>query len=103
MIAEPLMGAGGVILPPEGYFPSIQAVLDQYNIPLIADEVVTAFGRTGNAFGSETYEIKPTSMTIAKALSSDITRRECFRYGHGSWFYFICFRTKGVALSLIHI
>ena len=70
MIAEPLMGAGGVILPPEGYFPSIQAVLDQYNIPLIADEVVTAFGRTGNAFGSETYEIKPTSMTIAKALSS---------------------------------
>ena len=70
MIAEPLMGAGGVILPPEAYFPSIQAVLDQYNIPLIADEVVTAFGRTGNAFGSETYEIKPTSMTIAKALSS---------------------------------
>ena len=70
MIAEPLMGAGGVILPPEGYFPAIQAVLDQYNIPLIADEVVTAFGRTGNAFGSETYEIKPTSMTIAKALSS---------------------------------
>lgn len=70
MIAEPLMGAGGVILPPEDYFPAIQAVLDQYNIPLIADEVVTAFGRTGNAFGSETYEIKPTSMTIAKALSS---------------------------------
>ena len=70
MIAEPLMGAGGVILPPEGYFPAIQTVLDQYNIPLIADEVVTAFGRTGNAFGSETYEIKPTSMTIAKALSS---------------------------------
>ena len=70
MIAEPLMGAGGVILPPEGYFPSIQAVLEQHNIPLIADEVVTAFGRTGNAFGSETYEIKPTSMTIAKALSS---------------------------------
>ena len=70
MIAEPLMGAGGVILPPEGYFPAIQTVLDQYNIPLIVDEVVTAFGRTGNAFGSETYEIKPTSMTIAKALSS---------------------------------
>ena len=70
MIAEPLMGAGGVILPPKGYFPAIQDVLDKFNIPLIVDEVVTAFGRTGNAFGSETYEIKPTSMTIAKALSS---------------------------------
>ena len=70
MIAEPLMGAGGVILPPKGYFPAIQDVLDKFDIPLIVDEVVTAFGRTGNAFGSETYEIKPTSMTIAKALSS---------------------------------
>ena len=70
MIAEPLMGAGGVILPPKGYFPAIQSILDQYNIPLIVDEVVTAFGRTGNPFGSETYNIEPTSMTIAKALSS---------------------------------
>ncbi len=70
MIAEPLMGAGGVILPPEGYFPAIQAVLNKYDIPLIADEVITGFGRTGNAFGSETYDIKPTSMTLAKALSS---------------------------------
>ena len=70
MIAEPLMGAGGVILPPEGYFPAIQAILNKYDIPLIADEVITGFGRTGNAFGSETYEIKPTSMTLAKALSS---------------------------------
>ena len=70
MIAEPLMGAGGVILPPEGYFPGIQAVLNEYDIPLIADEVITGFGRTGNAFGSETYNIDPTSMTLAKALSS---------------------------------
>ena len=70
MIAEPLMGAGGVILPPEGYFPAIQAVLKKYNIPFIADEVITGFGRTGNPFGSETYDIKPTSMSLAKALSS---------------------------------
>jgi 4-aminobutyrate--pyruvate transaminase len=70
MIAEPLMGAGGVILPPKGYFPAIQAILKKYDIPLIADEVVTAFGRTGNPFGTETYDIQPTSMTIAKALSS---------------------------------
>ena len=68
MIAEPLMGEA--VLPPEGYFPAIQAVLNGYDIPLIADEVITGFGRTGNAFGSETYEIKPTSMTLAKALSS---------------------------------
>ena len=70
MIAEPLMGAGGVIMPPEGYFPAIQAVLKKYNIPFIADEVITGFGRTGNPFGSETYDIKPTSMSLAKALSS---------------------------------
>jgi 4-aminobutyrate--pyruvate transaminase len=70
MIAEPLMGAGGVILPPKGYFPAIQVILKKYDIPLIADEVVTAFGRTGNPFGTETYDIQPTSMTIAKALSS---------------------------------
>ena len=70
MIAEPLMGAGGVILPPEGYFPAIQAVLKKYNIPFIVDEVITGFGRTGNPFGSETYDIKPTSMSLAKALSS---------------------------------
>lgn len=73
MIAEPLMGAGGVILPPKGYFPAIQAILKKYDIPLIADEVVTAFGRTGNPFGTETYDIQPTSMTIAKALSSGYT------------------------------
>ena len=70
MIAEPFIGAGGVIIPPEGYFPKIQRVLDKYGIHLIDDEVICGFGRTGNCWGYETFSIKPSSMTIAKALSS---------------------------------
>ena len=70
MIAEPLMGAGGVIVPPKGYFSSIQNILSKYNIPLIDDEVVCAFGRTGNMWGAETFDMKPSSITIAKALSA---------------------------------
>ncbi|MEI9995764.1 MAG: aminotransferase [Rhizomicrobium sp.] len=70
MIAEPVMGAGGVILPPEGYFDAVVKVLARHGIPLIADEVITGFGRTGNWFGSATYGFEPDSMSIAKALSS---------------------------------
>ena len=70
MIAEPVMGAGGVIVPPEGYFDEIPRVLDRHGIPLIDDEVITGFGRTGNWFGCATYGFEPESMSIAKALSS---------------------------------
>ncbi|HEY4941542.1 MAG TPA: aminotransferase [Rhizomicrobium sp.] len=70
MIVEPVMGAGGVILPPDGYFDAIVAVLSRHGIPLIADEVITGFGRTGNWFGCGTYCFEPESMSIAKALSS---------------------------------
>ena len=70
LIAEPLMGAGGVILPPKHYFPKLQKVLDEYDIPLIDDEVICGFGRTGNYWGYETFDMKPASITIAKALSS---------------------------------
>jgi 4-aminobutyrate--pyruvate transaminase len=70
LIAEPLMGAGGVILPPATYFEKIQAVLQEYDVLLIADEVICAFGRTGNMWGSDTYELKPDIITCAKALSS---------------------------------
>lgn len=70
MIAEPLMGAGGVVLPPEGYWARIKPVLDQHGILFIDDEVVCAFGRTGRDFGCQTYNIEPTTMTMAKALSS---------------------------------
>ena len=69
-IAEPIMGAGGVIMPPASYFELIQAVLDKYEVLLIADEVITAFGRTGKMFGCETYGIRPDIITVAKALSS---------------------------------
>jgi L-2,4-diaminobutyrate transaminase len=69
-IAEPVMGAGGVVPPPEGYFQEIQAVLRKYDVLLIADEVITGFGRTGKWFASETYGIKPDIMTIAKGLTS---------------------------------
>ncbi|MBL8669635.1 MAG: aspartate aminotransferase family protein [Alphaproteobacteria bacterium] len=69
-IAEPIMGAGGVIVPPSGYFEKIQPILKKHDILLIADEVICGFGRTGNMWGSETLSIKPDIMTMAKALSS---------------------------------
>ncbi len=70
MIVEPLMGVGGVLLPPATYFQKIQAVLDKYDILLIDDEVITGFGRTGNVWGAQTFHMKPTTITAAKALSS---------------------------------
>ncbi len=69
-IAEPVQGAGGVIVPPETYWPEIQRICDKYEILLIADEVICGFGRTGNWFGSQTMNIRPDIMTIAKGLSS---------------------------------
>jgi 4-aminobutyrate--pyruvate transaminase len=69
-IAEPVMGGGGCIVPPTGYFEKIQAVLRRYDILMLADEVITGFGRTGNMFGSETFGIRPDMMTVAKALTS---------------------------------
>ncbi len=69
-IAEPIQGAGGVVIPPETYWPEIQRICDKYEILLIADEVICGFGRTGNWFGSQTMGIRPDIMTIAKGLSS---------------------------------
>ncbi len=69
-IAEPVQGAGGVILPPATYFDKVQAVLRKYDVLLIADEVICGFGRTGNMFGSQTYNLQPDIITMAKALSS---------------------------------
>lgn len=69
-IAEPIMGAGGVVIPPAGYFEKIQAVLKKYDIYFIADEVICGFARTGNMFGSQTFNMKPDSVSVAKALSS---------------------------------
>ncbi|ETW12179.1 aminotransferase [Roseivivax marinus] len=69
-IAEPVQGAGGVIVPPETYWPEVQKIVDKYGILLIADEVICGFGRTGNWFGSETVGIRPDIMTVAKGMSS---------------------------------
>ncbi|WP_134742257.1 aminotransferase [Nocardioides sp. 503] len=69
-IAEPLQAAGGVIVPPATYFPAIQAVLRKYDVLMIADEVVTGFGRTGEWFGSTTFGIEPDLMTVAKGITS---------------------------------
>ncbi|MCA8880084.1 MAG: aspartate aminotransferase family protein [Rhodobacteraceae bacterium] len=69
-IAEPVQGAGGVIIPPESYWPEVQAICDAHDILLIADEVVTGFGRTGEWWGSQRFGIRPDIVTTAKGLSS---------------------------------
>ena len=70
MFAEPVMGAGGVIVPPPTYFEKIQKVLKKYDVLLIADEVICGFFRTGNPWGSQTYAIQPDMLACAKALSA---------------------------------
>lgn len=70
MIAEPMMGVGGALIPPDTYFPKIQAVLDRYDILLIDDEVICGFGRCGNLWGAQTFHMQPTSISAAKAMSS---------------------------------
>ena len=70
MWAEPIMGAGGVIVPPKGYFPKIQAVLRKYDVLLAVDEVICGFHRTGNYWGSQTLDIQPDILICAKALSA---------------------------------
>ena len=69
-IAEPVIGAGGVIVPPRGYFPAVRALLEAHDILLIDDEVICGFGRTGHPFGAQAFDIVPDSISVAKALSS---------------------------------
>ena len=69
-IAEPIQGAGGVIIPPETYWPRVKEILARYDILFVADEVICGFGRTGEWFGSQYYDLKPDLMTIAKGLTS---------------------------------
>ncbi len=69
-IGEPLMGAGGVVVPPKGYWEKIQAVCRKYDVLVIADEVITGFGRTGHWFASQLYGIQPDFMTVSKQLTS---------------------------------
>jgi len=69
-IAEPIQGAGGVIIPPESYWPRVKEILARYDILFIADEVICGFGRTGEWFGSDYYDLEPDLMPIAKGLTS---------------------------------
>ncbi|WP_404294961.1 aspartate aminotransferase family protein (plasmid) [Microvirga sp. RSM25] len=69
-IGEPVLGTGGITPPPEGYWPAIQQVLKKYDVLLIADEVITGFGRVGSMFGSDHYGIEPDLITVAKGLTS---------------------------------
>ncbi len=69
-IGEPVLATGGIVPPPAGYWDKIQAVLDKHDVLLIADEVVTGFGRLGTMFGSDFYGIRPDLMTLAKGLTS---------------------------------
>ena len=69
-IAEPIQGAGGVIIPPETYWPHVQEIIDRYEILLIADEVITGFGRLGDWFASSVYQIKPDLISFAKGVTS---------------------------------
>ena len=69
-IAEPVMGAGGVIVPPRTYFPKIMAVCARHDVFVISDEVICGFGRLGTMFGCEKLGFKPQSISVAKALSS---------------------------------
>lgn len=69
-IAEPIQGAGGVIVPPNTYWPEIQRICNQYDVLLISDEVICGFGRTGNWFGCETYGYQPDLMTFAKGVTN---------------------------------
>ncbi len=70
IFAEPVMGAGGVLVPPASYFEKIQPILKKYDILFIVDEVICGFGRTGNMFGTQTYNLAPDMISLAKALSS---------------------------------
>lgn len=84
-IAEPVIGTGGIIPPPAGYWEEIQLVLKKFDILLIADEVVTGFGRTGYDFASHRYDIRPDLMTTAKGVSSGYLPLSCVIVGDPVW------------------
>jgi len=69
-IAEPVMGVGGVIVPPDDYFPLVRAICDKYEVLFIADEVITGFGRTGEWFALKHWNVKPDILSFAKAITS---------------------------------
>ncbi len=87
-IAEPVMGTGGVLPPPEGYFQAIHAVLDRYDVRLVADEVITGFGRLGAWFGSQLYGMQPDLILTAKGLTSGYLPLSAVLVGDKIWSVF---------------
>ena len=69
-VAEPIQGAGGVIIPPDSYWPEVQRICRQYDVLLVVDEVICGFGRTGHWFGSDLFGLKPDLMPMAKGITS---------------------------------
>lgn len=88
-IGEPVLGTGGIVPPPAGYWPAIQAVLERHDILLIADEVVTGFGRLGAMFGSDHYGMKPDLITSAKGLTSAYAPLSATIVGQRMWDVFV--------------
>ncbi|MCA0945082.1 aspartate aminotransferase family protein [Salipiger pacificus] len=84
-IGEPVLGTGGIVPPPEGYWPAIQEVLDKHDILLVVDEVVTGFGRLGSMFGSDHYGVKPDLITSAKGLTSAYAPLSASIVGQRMW------------------
>ncbi len=84
-IGEPVLGTGGIVPPPAGYWPAIQQVLDRHDILLVADEVVTGFGRLGSMFGSDHYGMKPDLITCAKGLTSAYAPLSATIVGNRMW------------------
>ena len=97
-VAEPVQGAGGVIVPPDSYWPEVQKICDAHDVPLVADEVICGFGRLGKWFGSERYGLRPKLMPIAKGMTSgylpmggvlvhddiaEVLRDKCGEFAHG--------------------
>jgi 4-aminobutyrate--pyruvate transaminase len=92
-IVEPVMGVGGVILPPAGYFERVSEILRRHDILLIVDEIITGFGRLGCMFGSEAYGLKPDILTCAKGLSSGYIPISAVMIGEQIWQ--ACYRQSG--------
>lgn len=80
-IAEPVQGAGGLIIPPAGYWPAVSKILKRHDILFIADEVICGFGRTGAWFGSQTYDLQPDMMVLAKGLTSGYVPMSALVFG----------------------
>jgi len=84
-IAEPVMGAGGVVVPPEGYFQKVKAVLDKYDILFIADEVICGFGRLGTPFGCDYFGVEPDMISLAKGITSGYQPLSAVLIGEKVW------------------